>query len=156
MKSKAKNEDNILFVDFPKAANPHLQEKIKIRKKKNQPNKKPGQQQSIKHTKIKKKEKKKKSFNSNSEVKCSFVFHCMSCSNNNFLRIKSEIQGFLAHRKIFVLIEHLYEIRILKYWVNYPPPPKKKKEKSLRKTSEKLHMNNNCRKNCKPDSSNCS
>lgn len=34
MKSKAKNEDNILFVDFPKAANPHLQEKIKIRKKK--------------------------------------------------------------------------------------------------------------------------
>lgn len=27
MKSKAQSEDNILFVDFPKAGNPHLQEK---------------------------------------------------------------------------------------------------------------------------------
>jgi len=34
MKSKAQNEDNILFVDFPKALNPHLEEKIKIIRKK--------------------------------------------------------------------------------------------------------------------------
>lgn len=34
MKSKAQNEDNILFVYFPKAENPHLQEKIKMIRKK--------------------------------------------------------------------------------------------------------------------------
>lgn len=30
------------------------------------------------------------------------------------------------------------------------------KKNNLRKTSEKLHVNNSCRTNCKPDSSNCS
>lgn len=34
MKSNAQNEDNILFVDFPKAVNTHLQEKIKMMRKK--------------------------------------------------------------------------------------------------------------------------
>lgn len=34
--------------------------------------------------------------------------------------------------------------------------PHKKKKKNLRKTSEKLNVNNSCRTNCKPDSSNCS
>lgn len=54
------------------------------------------------------------------------MLHCTSCKNNNILlRIKTEIQAFLAHRKICVVIEHLCEIRILKYWANYPTLKKK-------------------------------
>lgn len=57
----------------------------------------------------------------NGEVKCSFMFHCTSCRNNNILlRMKTEMQAFLSRGKIWVLIEHLYEIRILKYRANYP------------------------------------
>lgn len=121
MKSKAQNENNILFVYFPKAVNPHLQEKIKmIRKKTNLDRNNQLNTQKLK------KEEEKKTFNSNTEVKCSFMFHCKSCSNNNILlRIKSEIQAFLSHRKICVLIEHLFEIKILKYWANYPTQKKK-------------------------------